>query len=267
MTHAERVDEPLERDFTPRSDRVEQVADRNFAETFMLLQLDLRIALLKREDVGRLLYPALLKEQRDLLFPQPVDIERAAGDEMLQMLNFLRRTGKLASAAGNHALLTTGRRVAHHGGVQRARAATGKSVRLCRFRTPLPYYAQHLRDDVAGTLDHHGVADAHPKPVDLIGVVQRGVLHHDPADSHRLQTRNRRERAGATNVDIDRFYDSRRFLGWKLVRNCPARIARDEAEPLLPVQAVDLVDDAVDVVIQRCALRLDFVMKCEHRVD
>src|SRR5262249_50552993 len=229
VTHAGRVDEPLERDFASRSDRVEQVAHRNFAETFMLLQLDLRIALLEREDVGRLFYPALLKEQRDLLFPQPVDIERAAGNEMLKMLNFLRRTGELASAAGNRALLTSCRRVAHHGGVQRARAAAGKSVRLCRFRALLRYYAQHFRDDVAGALDRHGVADAHAKALDLVGVVQRGVLHHDPPDSHRLQTRNRRERAGATDVDIDRFYDGRGFLGWKLVRNRPARIARDEA--------------------------------------
>src|SRR5262249_49348794 len=267
MTHAEGVDKPLERDFASRSDCVEQVADRNFAETFMLLQLDLRIALLEHEDVGRLLYPALLKEQRDLLFPQPVDIERAAGNEMLQMLNFLRRTGELASAAGNHALLTSCRRVAHHGGVQRARAAAGKSVRLCRFRALLRYYAQHLRDDVAGALDRHAVADAPAKRLDPVGVVQRGVFHPAPPDSHRLQTRNRRERAGATDVDIDRFYDGRRFLGWKLVRNRPARIARDEAEPLLPVEAIDLVDDAVDIVIQRCALRLDFVMKCEHRID
>src|SRR5262249_37402077 len=139
MTHAEDVDKPLERHFASRSDCVEQVADRNFAETFMLLQLDLRIALLEHEDVGRLLYPALLKEQRDLLFPQPVDIERAAGNEMLQMLNFLRRTGELASAADNHDLLTSCRRVARHCRVQRAPAADRKIVTLCPFSARLVY--------------------------------------------------------------------------------------------------------------------------------
>ena len=40
-----------------------------------------------------------------------------------------------------------------------------------------------------------------------------------------------------------------------LVRHRPARLARDEAQPLLQRHAVDLVDDAVDVERQRVALR------------
>ena len=42
-----------------------------------------------------------------------------------------------------------------------------------------------------------------------------------------------------------------------LVRDRPARLARDEAEPLLQLAVVDLVDHAVDVVRQRVALRRD----------
>ena len=50
--------------------------------------------------------------------------------------------------------------------------------------------------------------------------------------------------------------DRRRLLGRELVRDRPARRARDEAEPLLQVEPVDLVDDAVDVVAERRALRV-----------
>src|SRR6185312_15533574 len=45
------------------------------------------------------------------------------------------------------------------------------------------------------------------------------------------------------------------------VRDAPARRARDEAEPLLPVEAVDLVDDAVDVVVELRALFLDLAVE------
>ena len=48
-----------------------------------------------------------------------------------------------------------------------------------------------------------------------------------------------------------------RFLGGKLVRDRPARRARDEAELLLLGEAVDLVDHAVDVVGELRALGAD----------
>ena len=101
MAHAERIDETLERDFAPRFDGVEQIADRQFAEALLLLQLDFRVARLEREDVARLLDPALLEEQLDLLLAQPLDVERAARDEMLQVLDLLVRAGELAGAAGD----------------------------------------------------------------------------------------------------------------------------------------------------------------------
>ena len=186
---------------------------------------------------------------------------------MLQMLDFLRRAGELAGAAGDRPLLAGRGRVAHHRGVERTRAAARKFVRLRRFRALLRHHAQHLRNDVASTLDRHRVADAHAEAFDFVRVVQRRVGHHDAADGHRLQTRNGRERAGAADVDIDRPDHGRCLLGRKLVRNRPTRIARDEPEPLLPIEAVDFVDHAVDVVVERGALGLDFVVEREHRVD
>src|SRR6516164_7538915 len=186
MTHAERVDEALERDLAPRRDRMEQVAHRQCAEAFLLLELNFRIARFEREDVGWLLDPALLEEQRDLLLSQPLDVEGPAGDEMLQMFDFLRRTSELAGAARDRPLLASGSRVAHDRSVERTRAAARKFVRLRRFRALLQHHAQHLWDDVAGTLDRYRVTDARAEPFDLVGIVQRRVGHHDAAHGHGL---------------------------------------------------------------------------------
>src|SRR5262249_3326878 len=123
MTHAERVDEALERDLAPRRDCMEQVAHRQCAEPFLLLELDFRIARFEREDVGWLRYPTLLEEQRDLLLAQPLDVEGAAGDEMLQMFDFLRRAGELARAARDRPPPARGSRVAPGRRVGRQRGA------------------------------------------------------------------------------------------------------------------------------------------------
>jgi hypothetical protein len=50
----------------------------------------------------------------------------------------------------------------------------------------------------------------------------------------------------------------------KLVRDRPARRARDIAEPLLQREIVDLVDDAVDVVGRASALGLDGAVMLEE---
>ena len=103
--------------------------------------------------------------------------------------------------------------------------------------------------------------------LDVVLVVQRGVLHDDAADRDRLELRHRRQRAGAADLDLDVAQHGRGLLGRELVRDRPARRARHEAEPLLPVEAVDLVDDAVDVVVEPGALRLDLAMEGEQLLD
>ena len=107
-------------------DRREQIAHRGFAEAFLLFQFDLLVVRRQREDVGRLLDPFLLEEQFDLLLAQALDVEGAARDEQLQVLDLLIRAGELAGAAGARALLAGGGFLAHHVGVQIARAFFGK---------------------------------------------------------------------------------------------------------------------------------------------
>ena len=113
----------------------------------------------------------------------------------------------------------------------------------------------------------HRVADAHIEPRDLAGIVQRRVLHHDAADCDRLELGDRRQRAGAADLDLDILDDGGRLLGRKFVRDRPARRARHEAEPLLPVESVDFVDDAVDVVVEAGAPRLDLAVELQQLLD
>src|SRR5436305_14136175 len=89
VAHAERVDETFERDLAARLDGTKQVAHRDLAEAFDLLQFDLGVARLERKNFSGLLHPVLLEEQLNLLFTQPLDVHRSAGYEVPQVLNFL----------------------------------------------------------------------------------------------------------------------------------------------------------------------------------
>ena len=178
--------------------------------------------------------------------------------EMLQPLDRLRRADERAGAAAHDVGLAgllvdlaQRRRTAD-------RADVGKHVGR-RFRRALfeSTHLQNLRDDVAGALHAHRVADAHVLARDLVLVVQRGVGDDDAADRDGAQFGDRRQRAGAADLDLDRLDDRRRLLGREFVGDRPARTARDEAEPLLQGERIDLVDDAVDVIAERRALRLD----------
>src|SRR5467141_3390703 len=193
------------------------------------------------------------------------------------MLDLLVGTGELAGAAGARALLAGRGLLAHHLGMQRARTFRRKVILLFPTRL-VRYYVNNLRNDVAGALDDHGVADPDIAALaqllamtadapDVILIVQRDVLHDDPADADRFELADRRERAGAADLDLDIPEHGHGALGRKLVRDRPARRARHEAEPFLPVEAVDLVDDAVDVVVEPGALLLDLAMKGDQLLD
>src|SRR5215211_1488392 len=225
VADAERIDEAFERDRAARRDRAEQVADGNFAVAFDLFKLELTIAFFEREDVGRLLDDVALEEKRDLLFAQAVDIEGAARYEVLKVLYFLERTRELAAATSNGAFVAGRSRVANHGGLQRAGADLREIVRLGTLGPFLRNDAEHLRDHIAGTLDHHRIAKAHIQPRDLVGIVQGGVLHHYATDRHRLELGDRRQRARAADLDLDRLDQRRGLFGRELVRDGPARRA------------------------------------------
>src|SRR4029077_9742479 len=78
---------------------------------------------------------------------------------------------------------------------------------------------------------------------------------------------DRGERASTADLDLDVLEQRDGALGWKFVRDRPARRARDEAKALLPIEPVDFVDDAVDVVVPCPALRLDLAVKFQQGVE
>ena len=156
------------------------------------------------------------------------------------MLDLLERAGELAGAVQARAFLAGGGGFAHDLGVQRARAFLRETIGLGAFRPLVDDDVDHLRDDVAGALDDDGIADAdvaalaqdfaaRADALDVVLVVQRGVLHDDAADADRLKLRGGREHAGAPDGDQHALHDGRRALGRELVRDRPARRTRDEA--------------------------------------
>ncbi len=173
------------------------------------------------------------EEQLDLLVAEPLDVEGVARAEMLQPLDRLRCADEPAGAAA-HDVRVAGLLVDL---AQRRRAADRTDmreyVRLGAARPLLLHDFEDLRDDIAGALNAHRVADAHVLARDLVLVVQRRVGDDDAADRHRIELRDRRQRAGAADLDFDASQHGRRAFGREFVRHRPARRARDEAEPLL----------------------------------
>src|ERR1035437_10400234 len=278
MAHAECEDEALKRNPAPLLDGGEQIAHRSLAVALDLFQLELCVTRFQRENIGRLFHPFLLEKEFDLLLAQPLDVESAARGEQLQVLDLLVRTGELAAAAGAGALLAGGGLLAHDIGVQRAWTFLRKMEWPGAVRPLVEHHVHHLRNDVAGALNDDGVADPDiaalaqllavaADALDVILVVQRDVLHDDAADADRLELADRREGAGAANLDLDIPEHGDGALGGEFVRDRPARRRPKQAEALLPVETVDLVDGPVYVVVEMRALLLDPAMKGDQSLD
>ena len=127
--------------------------------------------------------------------------------------------------------------------------------------------AHDLGDDVAGALDHHAVSLAHVEAMHLVEVVERRALHRRAAHEDRRERRDRREHAGAADIDEDVLDRRRRLFGGELERGRPARVVRNKAELLLILDAVDLHDDAVGAVIELLPFLSPLVHEREDRID
>ena len=112
-------------------------------------------------------------------------------------------------------------------------------------------------DDVAGSLDQHGVAHAHVLPAHLVLVVQAHVGHRDAGQLDRLELRGGGERARLAHVDRDRDHAGGGLARRELVGDGPARVVGGGPEAALLLEVVDLDHDAVGVVAETVALGLD----------
>ena len=202
-----------------------------------------------------LCYPSLRIECLDLLGAEPLDVEGVAGDEMAQPFQRLSRADQAAGAAP-HRLALFPHRVA-----AALRTDIGWSERLAIVRPLLLDHADDLRNHIAGALHHHGVAGADVLARNLVLVVERRAGNGDAADVHRLKLCDRSQRPGAPDRDRDAVEHGLGLLGRELVGDGPAWRAAGGAETLLPIETVDLEDDAVDLEVERGPRGLDLPME------
>ena len=99
-----------------------------------------------------------------------------------------------------------------------------------------------------------GVALAHVFAADLVDVVQRGARDGGAGDRHRVKLGDRREHTGAAHLDANFAQDGLLFLGRELKGDGPARRTGGKTQVELLLEAVDLYDHAVDVVVQVAAM-------------
>ena len=84
--------------------------------------------------------------------------------------------------------------------------------------------------------------------------MQRGARDGGAGNRHRVELGDRREHTGAAHLDANFAQDGLLFLGRELKGNGPARRAGGKAQVKLLLEAVDLYDHAIDVVVQVTAM-------------
>ena len=184
-----------------------------------------------------------------MLAAEAFDVERVAADEVFQPLERLRRADQAAGATAHHLVVFL------NDGAATFRATVGEQK---RFRTGGPLLgngADDLRDYVTGALDDHRIAGANVLAFDFVGIVQGCPADHHAADGDRFERRDRRQRAGAADLDRYAVQQRLRLFGGEFMGDRPARRSADHTQSALPVDPVHLVDDTVDVVGEHGAFR------------
>ena len=199
------------------------------------------------EQVGRVLHQALVHEHVGPLLAEAVDIHGAAADEVGEPAEDLRGAGGVHAVAHRLAL-----RPHHLAAADRAALGHDEPTLLAGA---LAHNRPHdLGDDVARPLHDHRIADTDVLAADVVLVVEGRLLDDDTAYLHGLQHGKGVEAAGAAHVDRDLQKLGRRLDGRELVGDRPARLPPYVAQSLLEVQAVELHNQAVDLVLQAVTL-------------
>ena len=249
----ERVEEAGKREPPALLHPGEKVVGRERAHAFE--GRDLPAPLLQPVEVGDRLHEPGIDELVDELLAKALDVHRPPAREMADRLLALGRAAEAGRAAGRRLPLDPDRGGAAHrtlGGHLEARRARGAALGVRR--------PQDLRDHVPGPPHHHPVAHPHVLAGDLVLVVQGRVGDRDPADEHRLEPRHRGERPGPPHLDVDGEEPGDRLLRRELVGQRPAGGPRHRPEAALVFEAVDLVDDPVDLVAEPFPPGLDLAV-------
>jgi hypothetical protein len=177
---------------------------------------------------------------------------------MPQTLEPLRRTDQPAGATDVHLAVLAHRLAMAFG------AMVGKLVRGSGLGSSQIF--DDLGNDVASALNTNAVTNAQTKSGDLIAVMKSHVGDHHPANADGRQPPDRCELSGSPDLDVDRLEGRLGLLRRKFMRQSPPRRARDEAQPLLVVKSINLVDHTIDIERQVAARLLDCPVVIEHLV-
>ena len=188
------------------------------------------------------------------LIAQAFNLDRAALRKMQNRLLALRTAKQAAGAA------VIGFTLLAHGdaGAHGAHAGHGERWRLAR-----PFFEQHrhhFRNHIARTANDHGVTHTNVFATRFVLVVQCGIGHRHAAHKHGGQLGDGCEFASAPDLNFNAQYGCQLLLCRVLVRDGPARLARDKAQLTLQIHAVDFVDDAIDVKPQAVTLLTNALM-------
>ncbi len=162
---------------------------------------------------------------------------------MVQPLADAGRARGVGAIAHGNPFVSFGRRAAN-------RASLGHLERDLGSRSLFDDDLDDLRNDVACSLHHDGVADTNVLARDLIFVVQGRPLDRHPTDVDRRKKRGRVERASPAHRDDDVFHDRGLLNCRELVGGRPPRFARNDADLVLKMDRIDLGDDAIDFEIE-----------------
>ena len=183
---------------------------------------------------------------------EAVDVHGAPAGEMQQPLAQLRRTHGVRAARHDLALGSVNRRLAH-------RAAIRHDECFAVRRTLVEDHVDDLWNDVAGSLDPHGIADTDAFAVDFVLVVQGSSPNRDAGDVHGVEHGGGSQRPGAAHVEGDVLYHGNRLLRRELEGDGPAGMMRGGPEGRLQRQVIDLHDDPVGLVIQLVTLGFELL--------
>src|SRR5690606_14241313 len=139
----------------------------------------------------------------------------------------------------------------------------------------LQQHVDDLRNHIPGALHGDRIANAQilaaadratisANTANVVSIVQRHVGNGDAANEHGLEAADRRQRAGAADLDIDAIERRLLLFCGDRVRDRRAWTARNETEPLLQRQRIHLVNGAIDFVGELLAAGEDVVIDREQ---
>ena len=257
MADAQREDQPLERDGPARVDGANRFS-ADFSpqpSRFFSCCMPLPKALFQREDVGGFADPAVAIELLDLFGAQPLDVEGAAADEMLQLLDRLRRDRSARRCSGAPRRPLRGSRPSRTRGRSSERqrrasswAPTGRHRRSWGSRRPRDRPAPSRR---RGCPCHRGWRCPW----------NRGRRCNPRCEASRSRPRRRppspasaaprAERAGAARPGFRSFPAASRPVLPETCGRWPSAGWSSDSPAGLQGQIVDLVDHAVDIIAER----------------